>query len=67
MAFSREWDYVVTVCDNAKEACPFFPGGRVRIHKGFRDPGGIHGSDAEKLSLFRQVRNQIRLWIEETF
>jgi arsenate reductase len=63
----REWDYVVTVCDNAKEACPFFPGGSMRIHKGFRDPAGIDGSDAEKLILFRQVRDQIRVWIEKTF
>jgi arsenate reductase len=63
----REWDYVVTVCDKAKEACPFFPGGRQRIHKGFIDPSGIDGGDKEKLILFRQVRDQIKEWIEETF
>ena len=64
---AREWDYVVTVCDNANEACPLFPGGRERIHKGFRDPGRIDGSDAEKLILFRQVRDQIKEWIKATF
>ena len=63
----REWDYVVTVCDNANEACPFFQGGKERIHKGFQDPAGFEGSDEEKLILFRQIRDQIRVWIEETF
>jgi arsenate reductase len=63
----REWDYVVTVCDSANEACPLFPGGKERIHKGFRDPGGIDGGDEEKLILFRQIRDQIRAWIEMTF
>ena len=63
----REWDYVVTVCDRAKEACPYFPGGRERIHKGFQDPAGVDGSDEEKLILFRQVRDRIRVWIEQTF
>ena len=63
----REWDYVVTVCDRAKEACPYFPGGRERIHKGFQDPAGVDGSDEVKLILFRQVRDRIRVWIEQTF
>lgn len=63
----REWDYVVTVCDNANEACPLFPGGKERIHKGFRDPGSIDGSNEEKLILFRQIRDQIKEWIKATF
>lgn len=55
------FDYVVTLCDSAKEECPYFPGGSRFIHKGFPDPseGGIEA--------FREVRDKIRSWIEETF
>jgi arsenate reductase len=60
-------DYVVTVCDHAKETCPFFPGGRKTIHKGFEDPSSAEGSEEEKLAVFRRVRDEIRTWVEETF
>jgi arsenate reductase len=60
------FDYVVTVCDDAKEACPFFPGDKV-LHKGFRDPSRLKGSDDEILKKVRRVRDEIRDWIEETF
>ena len=63
----QDLDYVVTVCDHAKEACPFFPGGRKPIHKGFRDPASAEGTEQEKLELFRSVRDEIRGWIENTF
>jgi len=62
-----ELDYVVTVCDSAKEACPFFPGGKERIHKSFRDPSATKGSIAEVLAAFRQARDEIREWIDEKF
>jgi arsenate reductase len=63
----REIDYVVTVCDHARQTCPFFPGGKEVIHRGFEDPAAFNGSEEEKLDLFRRVRDEIRGWIEETF
>ncbi len=62
-----EFDYVATVCDRAKEACPFFPGGKRTLHKGFEDPSQFKGTEDEILSSFRRVRDEIRRWIEETF
>jgi arsenate reductase len=59
-------DYVVTVCDNARETCPFFPGKKV-IHKSFQDPASVKGQEEEKLAVFRRVRDEIRHWIMETF
>ena len=63
----EEFEIVVTVCDHAKETCPFFPGGKKRIHRGFQDPAAMKGSEQEKVALFRRVRDEIRDWIEETF
>ncbi|MBP8638753.1 MAG: arsenate reductase ArsC [Dictyoglomi bacterium] len=60
------FDYVVTVCDNAKERCPFFPGKKI-LHKSFIDPTEFKGEGEEKLKIFREVRDQIREWIIETF
>jgi len=62
-----ELDYVVTVCDNANEACPIFPGGKERIHKSFRDPSAVGGGEEEVLKVFRQVRDEIQKWIVEFF
>jgi arsenate reductase len=62
-----EFDYVVTVCDRAKESCPFFPGAREYIHVGFDDPAGFSGTEEESLSVFRRVRDEIKKWISETF
>ncbi|RKY49015.1 MAG: arsenate reductase ArsC, partial [Candidatus Neomarinimicrobiota bacterium] len=61
------FDYVVTVCDSAKETCPFFSGGRIHLHKEFNDPSGIKGHENEILTGFRKVRDEIKKWIEETF
>ena len=55
----QEFDYVITVCDNAKESCPVFPGKTERIHWSFEDPAAAEGSHAEKLNVFRRVRNEI--------
>jgi arsenate reductase len=60
-------DYVVTVCDHAKETCPFFPGGKHSLHQGFEDPSSAEGSEEEKLAVFRRVRDEIRTWVEKTF
>ena len=63
----QEWDYVVTVCDRANETCPFFPGGKEKIHRGFEDPAALKGSEDEGMVAFRRVRDEIRRWLEETF
>jgi arsenate reductase len=63
----QDLDYVVTVCDHAKESCPFFPGGRMPMHKGFQDPALVAGTEAEKLQVFRRVRDEMRDWVERTF
>lgn len=54
------FDYVITVCDNAAENCPVFPGKATRIHWSFDDPAEAKGSDADKLAAFRRVRDEIR-------
>jgi len=55
----RHFAYVITVCDNAKEACPIFPGPCIREHWPFEDPADATGTDEEKLKVFRKVRDQI--------
>lgn len=56
-----EWDYVITVCDNANETCPVFQGKvRHRLHLGFEDPSHVKGSYVEIMSAFYDVRNEIR-------
>jgi len=55
----RKLDYVITVCDNANESCPAFPGEVTRIHWSFDDPSAAKGSEAERLREFRRIRDQI--------
>jgi len=62
----KSFDYVVTVCDLAKEACPFFPGERI-LHKDFKDPSEFKGTESEILEKVREVRDEIKDWIEKTF
>jgi arsenate reductase (thioredoxin) len=59
------FDYVVTVCDDANEACPVFPGVKNRLHWSFRDPSRAEGSEEERLEVFRAVRDEIRTRINE--
>jgi arsenate reductase (thioredoxin) len=54
------FDYVITVCDDANEACPFFPGASNRLHWSFEDPSRAEGSEEERLAVFRSVRDRIR-------
>jgi arsenate reductase len=61
------FDEIVTVCDNAQESCPVIPGGGVKRHQGFADPSAAKGTEAEVLAVFRQVRDEIRAWIMETY
>src|SRR4030042_5992230 len=56
----QEFDLVVTVCDQAREECPFFPGPTEKLHLGFRDPAKATGTDAEILTAFRRVRDKMR-------
>ncbi len=52
-------DLVVTVCDDAAEACPYFPNARHQVHWGFPDPSRVEGSDEERLAAFRHIRDLI--------
>ena len=54
------FDYVITVCDDANEACPFFPGVGNRLHWSFEDPSRAEGSEEERLAVFRSVRDRIQ-------
>jgi arsenate reductase (thioredoxin) len=54
------FDYVLTVCDGARDACPMYPGHATRLHRGFHDPAAVQGSEAERLQAFRKVRDEIR-------
>ncbi|MDX1984334.1 MAG: arsenate reductase ArsC [Bryobacteraceae bacterium] len=53
------FDYVITVCDNAKESCPVFPGNGRRIHWSFDDPAKATGDEQARLAVFRKIRDQI--------
>ena len=59
----QKFDYVITVCDNAKESCPIFPGGGTRIHQSFEDPAAA--PKESQLAKFREVRDQIANWMSD--
>lgn len=61
----RDFDYVITVCDNAREICPFFPNGKKILHKSFEDPTKIAGEEPRQK--FREVRDKIKEWILSEF
>ena len=56
----QPFDYVITVCDDANEACPFFPGASRRLHWPMEDPSRAAGSEKERLAVFRRVRDELR-------
>ncbi|HTX39344.1 MAG TPA: arsenate reductase ArsC [Bryobacteraceae bacterium] len=60
---AQSFDYVLTVCDNARESCPIFPGHGVRLHRSFDDPAAVQGSDEERLAEFRRVRDELREYL----
>jgi arsenate reductase len=64
--YGKQFDVVVTVCDHAKEACPFFPGETV-LHKNFQDPSRLKGSDNVILQEVRRIRDDIKEWVLNTF
>jgi arsenate reductase len=59
----QPFDYVITVCDNARESCPVFFGATTRLHQSFEDPGALNGSERERLALFRRVRDELRTYL----
>lgn len=60
----QQFDLVVTVCDEAAEECPYFPGAHRQVHWGFPDPSAASGTDGERLAVFRAVRNAIAARVE---
>jgi arsenate reductase len=72
----QEFDYVLTVCDNARESCPIFPGHAVAIHRNFDDPAALpaalpaslpdslQGPEENRLAAFRRVRDEIREYLK---
>jgi arsenate reductase len=61
-----DFDYIITVCDNAREHCPVFPGSARRIHHSFEDPPAEDVCSAEeRLAIFRRTREEIRAWLKE--
>jgi arsenate reductase len=63
----REFDAILTVCDNARETCPVFPGGGKRLHRSFEDPAAVEGGEEERRAAFRRVRDQIREYFRVDF
>ena len=61
----QKFDYVITVCDNAKESCPVFFGAAKRLHQSFDDPAALNGSEEERLVLFRRVRGELRAYLAD--
>jgi Low molecular weight phosphotyrosine protein phosphatase len=60
----RSFDYLLTVCDNAKESCPVYPGHANRLHHAFEDPATAEGSEDQRLALFRRVHYEIRDYLK---
>lgn len=60
-----DFDYVITVCDNAKEQCPFFPSTAKKLHHNFSDPSKFIGSEQEVLNEFRRVRDLIKIYCDD--
>ena len=59
----QDFDYVLTVCDNAKESCPVFFGKAARLHHSFNDPAALEGSEETRLGEFRRVRDELRSYL----
>jgi arsenate reductase len=66
-----EFDYLITVCSNADEKCPYFPGMGKRLHWPFEDPAAVVGSEVEKTTKFREIRdlieNKVKSWLKEEY
>jgi arsenate reductase len=62
-----KFHHVVTVCGGEGESCPVFHGGKNYIHRAFDDPGAFEGTEEEKMKCFREVRDEMKIWIERAF
>lgn len=60
-----DFDFIITVCDHAKEKCPYFPSNAIKIHQNFPDPSKMIGSEEEIMAEFRRVRNIIKIYMQE--
>ena len=60
-----DFDYVITVCDNAKENCPIFPSKAIKLHQNFPDPAKAQGTESEIKAEFRQVRDMIKIFFKQ--
>jgi arsenate reductase len=60
----NKFDYVITVCDRAKESCPIWPGATVLLHWSFEDPAAVQGTEAERQQAFSLVRDEIAIYIQ---
>ena len=60
-----DFDYVITVCDNAKERCPFFPSSAKKFHQNFPDPAKAKGDEEEIMQEFRKVRDMIKFFAKD--
>ena len=56
----QSFNYVITLCDSAKQTCPVFPGKYIKIHWDLEDPAQTRGTEEEKIKVFRKTRNQIK-------
>ena len=63
----QQFDYVITVCDNAKEICPFFHGAKEMLHWSIEDPVGVWGTEEMQLEAFRKARDELAERIQKTF
>lgn len=63
----QPFDYVVTVCDNARDNCPVFPGGGQRVHWSLEDPAAVRGTEEERCAAFRRIRDQVQERVKAFF
>ena len=61
----QQFDYVITVCENARETCPVFFGKAEKLHHDFEDPARATGSEQDRLAVFRRVRDQLRAYLRD--
>lgn len=61
----QTFDYVITVCDKARECCPVFLGNAEKLHHDFEDPAALNGSEEERLAVFRRVRDELRNFLRD--
>lgn len=63
----QEFDYIITVCGNPYNACPFFAGGKKYFKQPFEDPSAFDGTGEEKLELFKKIRGELKDWLEDLY